>query len=302
MPPLVYPPAAPESIGEVLDAGFRIFQRTLLRCLLYSVLAMLAGQLANLRDLLWGHPLRQGADRDATWWLFYFGSLAVTAILWSAVVLRQDALCRARRDTAWQDLTAALTCLPQLAVLLLIAVIAVLLLAPSLYFAALYLAPGLLQPSWPALALSIPALTRAPLWLTMALGLAALGCYLTPGLMMAWPSILLLRRGPIEAVRHGLRLVRGHWWRTGAILGILTVVVVVLDTLAGVAAALVFTLSGQGDVARAIAMAGATVVVASVIGMPLTCAFTLALFSDLRVRREGLDLERRIRAPVITQN
>jgi hypothetical protein len=296
----LYPPAGPESIGEVLDAGFRIFQSTLLRCLPYSVLAMIAGQLPNIYDLLLGHPLRQRGERDAIWWTWYLVSLAVTIVLWSAVVLRQDMLCRGLQSTTRREAQAALACLPQLAVLLVLAGAALLLTAPLLGAGALYLAPGLLRSSWPSIAVSALALSQPQLWVSIAVVLAALGCYLTPGLMMAWPSLLLLRRGPIQAATHGVRLVRGHWWRTTAVLTVLTIVVLVLDTLAGVAAALVFTLSGQGDVARAIAMAGATVIVASVVGMPLTCAFTLALFGELRVRREGLDLERRIHATVAT--
>ena len=36
MPQPLYPPAGPQSIGQVLDAGFRIFQVSLVRCLLYG--------------------------------------------------------------------------------------------------------------------------------------------------------------------------------------------------------------------------------------------------------------------------
>jgi hypothetical protein len=296
MRPLLYPPVRPESIGEVLDGGFRIFQSTLLRCLPYSVLAMIAGQLPNIRDLLTRQPLRQAGGRDAIWWAWYLLSLAISVILWSAVLLRQDSLARSQRRTTLAELGAACTRLPQLIVLLVLAGLVLALMAPLIYVGALYLAPGLLQAAWPGPL----GLLRPPLWVSLGLVLAALGCYLTPGLMMAWPSLLLLRRGPLQSFLYGVRLVRGHWWRTTTALTILSVIVLVIDTLAGVAAALVFTLSGQGDVARAIALAGATVIIASVVGMPFTCALTLALFRDLRVRREGVDLERRIHATAAT--
>src|SRR5579872_5360349 len=99
MRPLLYPPAGPESIGEVLDAGFRIFRSTLRHCLPYSVLAMIAGQLPNIRDLMLEHPLRQGADRDVLWWSCEIASLAAAVLLWSAVVVRQDTFCRGQRST-----------------------------------------------------------------------------------------------------------------------------------------------------------------------------------------------------------
>ena len=43
---VLYPPARPQSIGEVIDTAFRIFKATLLRSLPYSVLATVAGFLA----------------------------------------------------------------------------------------------------------------------------------------------------------------------------------------------------------------------------------------------------------------
>ncbi len=48
------PPDGPQSIGQVLDAGFRIFKVSLVRCLLFGAIAMIAGQLPNISSLAVG--------------------------------------------------------------------------------------------------------------------------------------------------------------------------------------------------------------------------------------------------------
>src|SRR5688572_21123353 len=53
-PTPLYPPDGPQTIGQVLDAGFRIFKVSLVRCLLFGALAMIAGQLPNIYSLATG--------------------------------------------------------------------------------------------------------------------------------------------------------------------------------------------------------------------------------------------------------
>ena len=53
----LYPPARPQSVGEVLDLAFRIFGATLLKCLPFAALAVIAGQLPNAYTLSSGQPL-----------------------------------------------------------------------------------------------------------------------------------------------------------------------------------------------------------------------------------------------------
>ncbi|MGH8287306.1 MAG: hypothetical protein ACRETT_16280, partial [Steroidobacteraceae bacterium] len=65
-----YPPR-PQSIGEVLDAAFRIFQATALQCLPYGLAAMLAAQAPNVYDLARGVPPRGLGANDPAWWILY---------------------------------------------------------------------------------------------------------------------------------------------------------------------------------------------------------------------------------------
>src|SRR5579862_6657350 len=100
MPSVLYPPARPQAIGEVLDAAFVIFKVTLVKCLPYGLLAMVAGQLQSIYDVATGRPL---GSHDAGWWSFFgLGTLAMIA-LWSAVVLRQKAVLDQRQTAAARE-------------------------------------------------------------------------------------------------------------------------------------------------------------------------------------------------------
>ena len=81
MPSVLYPPPRPLAIGEVLDSAFAIFKATLIKCLPYGLLAMVAGQLQSIYDVATGRPL---GSHDPGWWLcFGLGTLAMIT-LWSA--------------------------------------------------------------------------------------------------------------------------------------------------------------------------------------------------------------------------
>src|SRR5947208_2524324 len=51
---ILYPPPRPQSVGEILDSAFRIFRATLLQCLPYATVAVIASQLPNIYYLASG--------------------------------------------------------------------------------------------------------------------------------------------------------------------------------------------------------------------------------------------------------
>src|SRR5215469_13492977 len=135
MPSVLYPPQRPQEIGEVLDSAFVIFKVTLLKCLPYGLLAMVASQLQSIYDVATGKPL---GSRDLAWWsCFGLGSLGMIA-LWSAVVLRQRAVLEGRQTVAARDLAEAVRLLPSVVAALIPAFLAsavgfVLLVIPGIY-------------------------------------------------------------------------------------------------------------------------------------------------------------------------
>jgi len=108
----LYPPARPQSVGEVLDLAFRIFGATLLKCLPFAALAVIAGQLPNAYTLASGQPLLANAQLalqrffDPKFWLLELVAIFLTVTLTNAVVLRQYALITAQPGTGGAALSA----------------------------------------------------------------------------------------------------------------------------------------------------------------------------------------------------
>jgi len=95
--------------------------------------------------------------------------------------------------------------------------------------------------------------------------------------------------GPIRGLQRSWNLVTGSWWRTLGILLIVTIMQLIITyglfILFGVIAALFAT----GDFQAALVQVGGTLLSALV--SPITTIAITLLYFDLRVRKEGLDLD-----------
>ncbi len=258
MPPSrLYPPSRPQSIGEVLDTGFRIFQSTLLPCLPYGVAWVIVGQLANIDDLAAGRPPRLFGGSDPIWWLWYALGLALTLILWSSLILRQSALASGAPSSMRGELRLALVRLPQL------------------------------------LALASSGIVACAVGLAL---LVVPGLYLAVAFLFAVPALFARRRGPLDALAYCARLVYGNWWRTAFILTIAAIVALVLYVVLAATALFALTAGGIADVAVITAVSRAAGIAMGAVIAPFACAMILATFGELRTRREGLDLAGRLSA------
>ncbi len=251
----LYPPSRPQSIGEVLDSSFRILRATLVKSLPYSILATLAGQLPNIQALARGRPLQQPDTADPGWWTAYAVGLLCTILLWSAMILRQRAMAEGAPVSAHAELAEALRRMPALVLLVVIAVVVV---GLGLI---LFVLPGL---------------------------------YLGIALSLSWPALMLTRRGVVDALRYSLRLVRGNWWRVTAIYVTGTAVVLAIYGVALMLATFIAAFAGAEDVALVTALLAVAIVALGAVAWPFYSALILALFGELQVRREGIDLEQRI--------
>ncbi len=92
-----------------------------------------------------------------------------------------------------------------------------------------------------------------------------------------------------KALRRSRQLVRGRWWAT---FGVLVVGLILAGIVtAGLGAVSALIVPGESDSAGRIVADGLAGLIASAITTPLTAAFTVVLYFDLRVRKEGFDLE-----------
>ncbi len=145
---------------------------------------------------------------------------------------------------------------------------------------------------------------------TILFSLAVIGgfiAFMIPGLIL-WVSmifyslcIVLEGDGIFESLRHSHRLVWGNWWRT-SVLGSVVFVVYYVIYLAIQVPFIIFNQMVFDSEIGATPGAGQAVlsmvgdIVAMVITLPLMTSVMVALFHDLKLRKEGQDLEARVDA------
>lgn len=271
-----YPPQRPLSVGEVLDLAFRIYRATLAKCLLFAAAGVIAGQLPKIYALVKGQPVVDlqsllAQMRQPTYLLLYLIGTLLTVVFYAAVLLRQRSIITT--GGVGGELSAALRRLPALLVLGILV---------GLSCGACFL------PIW---VVSSPA-ARA---LLVLIGLIA-ASYVIVSLLCAQTILLADGSGALASYTRSWRLASGSFWRLSLIY---TVAVIVLFTLYLVVAALVGVVAGilgRGDVALVTASGAVLLVAIAALATPFYTALALAVLGDLTVRKEGVDLEKRISA------
>ena len=154
------------------------------------------------------------------------------------------------------------------------------------------------QPDWRQSLRFAQAHLGSLLWLSIVLVVllvpAVLAC-VVPGvyLYVAWgvatPVLLLEEVRGRKALKRSRALVKGRWWPTLAVLLLVAIMSGIVQLLFLGLAAGVVSVSGN-EVAQAVADAvGQTV--SSALTTPLSAAVLTVLYFDLRVRKEGFDIE-----------
>ena len=104
---------------------------------------------------------------------------------------------------------------------------------------------------------------------------------------VAIPALFAEGIGPVKALGRSWNLVRDNWWRTLGILIIVGIMVSLIQTaLAALFGGIAALLPGLSDDIRA----GLLTTVSTLVGAIQPIAITM-LYLDLRVRKEGLDLD-----------
>lgn len=136
------------------------------------------------------------------------------------------------------------------------------------------------------------------LWLEMLVFLGLLVGFIlliVPGIWLyaAWsvatPVLLIEGVKGRRALGRSRGLVRGRWWPTA---GVLLVAEVMISLIGGAIQALLFAIVGNGG-STVVAVIALTVTasIAAIVTRPFQAAVTTVLYYDLRVRREGFDVE-----------
>jgi hypothetical protein len=138
----------------------------------------------------------------------------------------------------------------------------------------------------------LAAATKSTALILLAIPLMFVGFWLAIRLWLAGPVVVLEQVGPVRALRRSFALTKGRWW---PIFGILTassfmtgIPSVILN---GITTSLLKSLGGNNAGFEFVwtAIAGT---VSAAIFTPLSAAIIVFLYFDLRVRKEGFDLQR----------
>lgn len=262
MPNALYPPLRPRTFAELLDAVLQIFRLSLLKCLPYATLAIIAGQLSTLYYMWRGRwPLLALDSNDPVGVTLYGVGTLVFVMLSVTILLRQSAIAAGRPVTGSTDLLDTLKRAP--------AIVAIALLVSAAITAFM-----------------LPALALAPAYRTAGLAvMLAPAIYIGIALSFSVPALVLARKGVLASLAYSFRLVRGNWWRVTAIYIVGLMVVLTLLMLVASITTIALADNAAGDVAITRAITSAAFLAVMSVGLTFWSALNLALFGDLQVRR-----------------
>lgn len=260
MPNALYPPLKPRSFAELLDAVLQIFRLSLLKCLPYATLAIIAGQLSTLY-YLWRGRVPVLDTNDPVGVTIYGVGTFIFVMLAMTILLRQSTIAAGRPVAGSADLVDTLRRAPGIVAISLLAGAAV-------------------------AVLMVPALALAPRYRTAGIiVMLAPAIYVWIALSFALPALILARKGVLASIAYSFRLVRGNWWRVTAMYCVGVGVILTLWTLVAAIVTMAMSDDGADDAALTRAVSSAAILAVFAIGLTFYSALTLALFGDLEVRR-----------------
>jgi hypothetical protein len=136
--------------------------------------------------------------------------------------------------------------------------------------------------------------------LALAVGFLLLiipGIYLTVVMYPAFLLPVVERLGPVASLSRGRVLVKGSWWRTAGVLTVMGLILIALVLVVSVVAGIVMAPVAATDVAGQVQL-WVQVVAALLTAplLPLGYCLMYAVYTDLRLRKDGGDLLSRVAA------
>ena len=258
--PSFTPQLRPLAVGEMLDAGFRLFGArfgTLIACVLVPVVPLTivaTGLQASVDPNAFDLDSTSQADSGTA----LAGTLVAALIQFAAAALAIAACFKAisaaylgERAGAAESLRYALgrmlpLCVAYIVVIFLVVVGLIFLIVPGI-------------------------------WLAVKLS-------------MVFPAVVFERRNAFTAVGRSWGLTSGHWWRTFRTLAVVFLITFVAQLVLGGVVGGILGASDASELTTAVVLTLVNVITLA-LTYPLWAAVTTVLYYDLRVRSEGFDLQ-----------
>jgi hypothetical protein len=124
------------------------------------------------------------------------------------------------------------------------------------------------------------------------------GVILTVSLMLATALVMFEDKGPVDSLIGSHRLVWGNWWRTLVILSIGGILVFVIYLAVALVVGLVLPFVGLATDEMVLSLLSTLIigVIVNVLVTPFFSAMLIAVYWDLKLRKEGGDLAARVGA------
>lgn len=257
-------PTQPQTIGGVLDTAFQLYKASITSVLPLCLLLALAGSAPSIYMLVSGvgsDPFAAlAAMSDPLYWLTYVLSLVATLWLMAALYLKEHAVAVGEEMALGAALQSALR----------------------------FILPMILMTICFVLAVGIGTVL-----------LIIPGLILLVSLMLATNLIVFEHKGPIAALTGSHRLVWGNWWRTAAIVTVGFFVLFVIYMAAGLIIGILapaIVMGADSPMLFATLSGVAVVVLINLLVTPFYIGLLIAIYWDLKLRKEGGDLASRVGA------
>jgi len=275
-------PTEPRSIGGVLDDGFRLWRSAFSKA--WPIALM--GQLLMVIPLAiywvqFGVPL--GAKQLGAAMMMNSVGLSLAYLVFSiaaigfhnAVIAQTDATTQGMGETIGQSLSVGFRLLGRAFLMGLLVGFAVALPMVVLFF----------------------ILVGASTMVRVIVGAMAflVLCYAVGKIVLGAVVLIVEDKGATDSLRRSWTLTAGYWWHVAIILTVLVIVIVAVFLFIGIIAGIVAASMGStggisGFLVQGISLLGNTLI------SPLYAAVLVAIYHDLKLRKEGADLAGRVNA------
>jgi hypothetical protein len=289
-------PTTPRSIGGIVDDGIRLYRDAFSQ----SLPLALCGQIClfipssiiqyNFRGALAvGNPqVALAVFKSPLFWLPYTIGLIVFFGFYNALIVQLDGIAGSQPVPRGRAAAAGFRLLPR-TILLFIVIWA--------GFVAASVAVMVLGGVLAGILTAFIGKTAAPLIIgVLMVVLAAIALYAWGRVFLSHIALLVENAGVFKSVKSSWVIIEGHWWRSATVYTIAFIILLIFyllvaavnGSMAGLSLRTPFSIGSV--IAQLVSFVGGTVL------MTFVPAVLLALYHDLKLRKEGTDLAGRVSA------